>query len=217
MYDILHIHIDYNQCRCTCITSNCGYTVKHHLSGPYLSGPHLSGPYLFTCFGPFMIIFRESDSFIRIFSYPDSRLGNGGVWISEGPLYIYLEFLVNKSIFKISALFQFSTCIIHVHDVYLDFWLLLFSDIFVGAKYNLPGIIGRGGVTPGPDMLVSLLYPIGCGSRLVNLIKIQYYILLFCPIMKLGSPLLNLPLENLYIQLDYQQVIRHFVDCFVKI
>ena len=38
---------------------------------------------------PIMIIhvYRESDSFIRIFSYLDSQLGNVGVWISKGSLY----------------------------------------------------------------------------------------------------------------------------------
>ena len=35
-----------------------------------------------------MIIYRERDSLIRIFSYPDSQLGNRGVRISEGSLYI---------------------------------------------------------------------------------------------------------------------------------
>ena len=35
---------------------------------------------------PIMIIYRESDSFIRTISYPDSRLGNPGVRISECPL-----------------------------------------------------------------------------------------------------------------------------------
>ena len=35
----------------------------------------------------------ESDSLIRKFSYPDSQSGNGGVRISEVPLYIYYYFL----------------------------------------------------------------------------------------------------------------------------
>ena len=35
-----------------------------------------------------MIIYRKSDSLIWIFNYPDSQLGNEGVRISGGPLYI---------------------------------------------------------------------------------------------------------------------------------
>ena len=35
-----------------------------------------------------MIIYKESDSFIWIFSYSDGQLGNGGVRISEGTLYL---------------------------------------------------------------------------------------------------------------------------------
>ena len=43
-----------------------------------------------TCLGTnYDYMFLESDSFIRIFSYPDSRLGNGGVRISEGPMYYW--------------------------------------------------------------------------------------------------------------------------------
>ena len=41
---------------------------------------------------PILIIYRESDSFMRIFSYLDSQLWNGGVWTSEGPLYWYLQY-----------------------------------------------------------------------------------------------------------------------------
>ena len=41
-----------------------------------------------TSLEPIMIVYREeSESFIWIFSYTDSRLGNRGVQISEGPLY----------------------------------------------------------------------------------------------------------------------------------
>ena len=36
---------------------------------------------------PIIIIYRGSDSLIRIISYPDSQLVNEGVRISEGPLY----------------------------------------------------------------------------------------------------------------------------------
>ena len=50
---------------------------------PHLSGPNLSGHVL----EPIMILYRESDSFSWIFSYPDNQLGNGGVRISEVPLY----------------------------------------------------------------------------------------------------------------------------------
>ena len=58
-------------------------------SEPQLSGPHLSGllTYPDTCLGTnYDYIYRESDSFIRIFSYPDSQFGNGGVRINEGSL-----------------------------------------------------------------------------------------------------------------------------------
>ena len=36
-----------------------------------------------------MIIYRESGSFIQIFGYPDSQHGNGGLWISNGSLYMH--------------------------------------------------------------------------------------------------------------------------------
>ena len=37
---------------------------------------------------PIMIMYIERDSLIRKFSYLDSQLGNGSIWISEGPLCI---------------------------------------------------------------------------------------------------------------------------------
>ena len=37
---------------------------------------------------PIIVMYRESDSLIQKFSYPDSHLGNRGVWISQCPLYI---------------------------------------------------------------------------------------------------------------------------------
>ena len=40
----------------------------------------------------------ESDSFIRIFSYPDSWLGNEGVRISEAPLYMHFTFAQDRII-----------------------------------------------------------------------------------------------------------------------
>ena len=84
------------------------YIVKLHLSGPHISGLFT---YPDTCLGnkydyiqrsltspdyslirphvwePIIIVYIEIDSLIRIFSYPDSKLGNGGIRISEGPLY----------------------------------------------------------------------------------------------------------------------------------
>ena len=36
-----------------------------------------------------MIIYVEIVSLIRISEYPDSQLGNGGVRISEAPLYVF--------------------------------------------------------------------------------------------------------------------------------
>ena len=46
-----------------------------------------------------MIIYRGSDTLFRKCTYPDSQLGNGGVWISEGSLYINIILTV---VFKTS-------------------------------------------------------------------------------------------------------------------
>ena len=62
------------------------YTVKLHLSG------QMFGNQLWL-----YIVYRESDPFIWIFSYPGSRLGNGGVRIHEGPLC----FLIQKGVHQI--------------------------------------------------------------------------------------------------------------------
>ena len=56
------------------------YTIEPHLSGLF--------SYLDICLGTNWNILIETDSLIVIFSYLDSMLGNGGVQISEGPLYI---------------------------------------------------------------------------------------------------------------------------------
>ena len=51
--------------------------------------PHLSGLLIYpdTCLGTNPYSSTEIDSFIRKFSYRDSQYGNGGVRISEAPLY----------------------------------------------------------------------------------------------------------------------------------
>ena len=49
-------------------------------------------------FGNQLWLYRESDSFIRIFSYSNSKLGNGGVRISEGSLYT-CRFRTNSDFF----------------------------------------------------------------------------------------------------------------------
>ena len=58
--------------------------------------PHLSRlfPYPHTCLETNyddIYIYLESNSPIWIFSYLDSQFGNGGVWISESPLYLFVS------------------------------------------------------------------------------------------------------------------------------
>ena len=56
------------------------YTVEPHLSGLFT--------YLYTCLRTNPNASTESDSLIRKFSYPDSQSENGGVRMSEAPLYL---------------------------------------------------------------------------------------------------------------------------------
>ena len=51
-----------------------------------------------------IIVYMESDKLIRIFSYPDSQLGNRGVRISEGSLYMLCFKLIDKCDSHMSAL-----------------------------------------------------------------------------------------------------------------
>ena len=83
-FPVIELSNEFEHCVCNntyqaCVCYNV-HTVKPHLSRP----PLIRIIHLYMLY---MIIYRESESYIRIFSYPDSRLGTGGVRISEGSLY----------------------------------------------------------------------------------------------------------------------------------
>ena len=87
-----------------CKGRNCWHTwlskawnsIQVNIQCTHLSGPHLSRLFNYpdTCLGTNPHSSTESDSLIWKFSYLDSQSGNGGVRISEVPLYTHLSSLV---------------------------------------------------------------------------------------------------------------------------
>ena len=109
---------------------------------------------------PIMIIYWESDSFIRIFSiyYPDSKLGNWGIQIREGLLYMYF---INLSMsgkwfqmikvhnLKMTPLHQYwNKTTFHmfwdsIYIINIWFWSLRDRLIFIGGLGPVQKLIGH--------------------------------------------------------------------------
>ena len=82
------------QLQCSLKIFNCKFIKQYYSEASLIRTPiiriiHLSRH----MFGNQLLLDNiESDSFIRIFSYPDSQFGNGGVRISDLPLYFWIKF-----------------------------------------------------------------------------------------------------------------------------